>query len=255
MRLPEAGTARVVARVVDARGHPVLGQALAWRSGDPSVAAVDSLARLTAVTAGRTVVVAASGDLSAELPLEVYPVPGTITLLAGDGQHAPAGQRLAVPIRAQIVSRGGRPMAGVAVRLGAGDGTHRRARGRHVERRRHRAAAVDARRAARTPADRAGVDGDAGIATSLTADAEPVPENTRITFAGEPPRGRGRPGAAEPIVVRVTDSTGAPLRDVPVSWIHAGRRRDRGGLGARTDSLGEARARWTLGSRAGSQRA
>jgi hypothetical protein len=58
----------------------------------------------------------------------------------------------------------------------------------------------------------------------------------------------------EPITVRVTDSAGAPLGDVPVSWEAAG-----GGTivgdGGRTDSLGQARARWTLGPRAGSQRA
>ena len=74
---------------------------------------------------GRTVLVAAGGDLTAELPLEVYPVPATITLLAGDGQHAPAGHRLPAPLRAQIVSRGGRPLAGVAVRVGAADDTGR----------------------------------------------------------------------------------------------------------------------------------
>ena len=97
------------------------------------------------------------------------------------------------------------------------------------------------------------VDGEPPIATSLAADAEPVADNTRIT-PGEPPSGEVGLELPEPIVVRVTDSTGAPLGDVPVSWEAAG-----GGTivadGARTDSLGQARARWTLGPRAGSQRA
>jgi hypothetical protein len=44
VRLPEGGSARLVARLVDARRHPVPGQALVWRSGDPAVAAVDSVA-------------------------------------------------------------------------------------------------------------------------------------------------------------------------------------------------------------------
>jgi hypothetical protein len=52
----------------------------------------------------------------------------------------------------------------------------------------------------------------------------------------------------------VTDSVGAPLADLPVTW-----EADDGGAvvaeGARTDSLGEARARWTLGPRAGPQQA
>jgi len=98
-----------------------------------------------------------------------------------------------------------------------------------------------------------GVDGTPSIATSLAADAEPVAGNTRIV-PGEPPSGEAGLELAEPVMVRVTDSTGAPLGDVPVSWDAGG-----GGTivadGARTDSLGQARARWTLGPRAGSQRA
>jgi hypothetical protein len=54
--------------------------------------------------------------------------------------------------------------------------------------------------------------------------------------------------------VRVSYSTGAPLADLPVAW-----ETDDGGRVAaeagRTDSLGEARARWTLGPKSGLQRA
>jgi len=255
VRLPEGAGARIVARVVDARGHPVLGQPLTWRSGDAAVAMIDSLARLTTVTAGRTVVVAASGDLNAELPLEVYPVPGTITLLAGDGQHAPAGRRLPAPIRAQIVSRGGRPLPDVAVRLGAGEGG---AEGEQV---------IDTSNAdgivqlpwtlgARPGRQRIAlsVDGDASIATLLTADADPLPETTRIEVVGAPPTGRVGAVLPAPIGVRVTDTAGTPLTDLPVAWTTPGDGTIEG-QGARTDSLGEARARWTLGSRAGSQQA
>jgi hypothetical protein len=58
----------------------------------------------------------------------------------------------------------------------------------------------------------------------------------------------------EPVVVRVTDSLGVALGDVPVAWSVL----DGGtltALSARTDSLGEARATWKLGSKAGRQRA
>jgi hypothetical protein len=253
-RLPEGGTARLVARVVDARRHPVLGQSLALRSGDPAVATVDSLARLTAVTAGRTVVTVASGDLTAELPLEVYPVPGTITVLAGDAQHAPAGRRLPAPLRAQIVSRGGRPLPGVPVRLGAADGStdEQVTDTSDVDGMVQLSWTLGARPGRQRLA--LGVDGDASVTTLLTADAEPVAEDTRITPLGAPLS--GRVGAALPslVVVRVTDSTGAPLPDLPVAWSTEG-----GGAidaqATRTDSLGEARARWTLGPRAGTQQA
>jgi hypothetical protein len=52
----------------------------------------------------------------------------------------------------------------------------------------------------------------------------------------------------------VTDSSGVILADVPVAWSVG----DEGSILAvesRTDSLGEARARWTLGPRSGTQRA
>ena len=254
LRLGEGGVSRLVARVVDARRHSVSGQPVTWRSSDPSVAVVDSAGRVTGVTAGRGTLAASGGDLVLELPIEVFPVPTTITLLAGDGQRAPVGQRLAVPLKAQIVSRGGRPMAGVPVRFTVAEPTGRIAPDIDTS------DADGIVQAVWTLGDRPGrqrsalaVDGEPPIATSLAADAEPVADNTRIT-PGEPPAGEAGLELAEPITIRVTDSTGAPLGDVPVSWEAAN-----GGTivadGARTDSLGQARARWTLGPRAGSQRA
>ena len=254
LRLGEGAVSRLVARVVDARRHPVSGQPVAWRSSDPSVAVVDSAGRVTGINAGHGTLVALADDLVAELPIEVHPIPATITLLAGDGQRAPAGQRLAVPLKAQIVSRGGRPMAGVPVRFTVAEPTGR------IEPDTDTSDADGIVQAVWTLGDRPGrqrsalaVDGEPPISTSLAADAEPVAGNTRIT-AGEAPSGEVGLEIPEPIVVRVTDSAGAPLGDVPVSWEAAG-----GGAivadGARTDSLGQARARWTLGPRAGSQRA
>jgi hypothetical protein len=255
VRLPEGGTTRIVARVVDARRHPIPGQSVTWRSADPTVAAIDSLARLTAVTAGRAMVVAASGDLTVELPLEVYPVPATITLLAGDGQHAPAGHRLLSPLRAQIVSRGGRPLAGIAVRVGAPDDTGRAEQATDTSNA-DGIVQVPWTLGARPGRQRIalGVEGDASIATFVVADADPLAENTRIAIMGTPPSGLAGMALESPLAVRVSDSLGAPLPDLPVAW-----ESDDGGTvvaeGARTDSLGEARARWTLGPRAGAQQA
>jgi hypothetical protein len=54
--------------------------------------------------------------------------------------------------------------------------------------------------------------------------------------------------------IRVTDAAGAAAADVPVTWtaLDGGKIE---AIAARTDSLGEAWARWTLGPRAGTQRA
>ena len=254
IRLGEGGVARLVARVVDARRHPVPGQPLVWRSSDPSVAVVDSAGRVTGVTAGRGTLVASGGDLVLERPVEVAPVPATITLLAGDGQRAPAGERLAIPLKAQLVSRGGRPMAGVPVRFAATEPTGRFAPDVDTS------DADGIVQAIWTLGERPGrqrsslaVDGDPPIATAVAADAEPAADNTRIG-TGEPPSGVAGEALREPVVARVTDSTGVPLSDVPVSWAVEGGG-SIAGDGARTDSAGQVRARWTLGPRAGPQRA
>jgi adhesin/invasin len=254
LRLPEDTVLRLVARVVDGRQHPVSGQVITWRSADASVAAVDTAARVTAVGAGRTTLLASGGDLTAELPIQVYPVPATITVQAGDGQRAPAGRRLATPVRAQIVSRGGRPLAGVAVRLGVTDSTGR------VEPEVDTSDAGGLVVASWTLGARPGrqrltlvVNDRPSVGTAVTADADPPAENTRVvTELGAGAAAVNEP-LADPVVVRVTDSTGAPLADVLIEWTA-----DEGAIAGespRTDSLGEARARWTLGPRAGTQRA
>ena len=255
LRVPEDSVFRLVARVVDARQHAIPGQAIAWRSADAAVAAVDSAARVSAVGAGRTTLVAAGGEISTELQVEVFPVPATVTVQAGDGQRAPAGRRLATPVRAQIVSRGGRPLAGVAVRFGTGDSAGQVqpeidtsnseglvgtswSLGQRPGRQRLTLVVLD------RPM----------VGTTVAADADPLPENTRLVAVETPHTAPVGEPLAEPVSVRATDSTGAPLADVLITWSA-----DNGGTvagdAARTDSLGEARARWTLGPRAGSQRA
>lgn len=253
LRLPEDTTLRLIARVVDARGHPVPGQTITWRSADPSIAAVDSAARLTAVDGGRTTLVASAGDLAAELALEVYPVPASITVQAGDGQRATVEHRLNLPVRAQVVSRGGRPLGDVAVRFAAADG------GR-LEPDADTSDADGIVRTAWTLGARPGrqrltlaVAGRA-VGTTVTADGDPSPESTRLDTVETPGSAVAGDALPSPVAVRVTDTTGAPLADVLVSWSV-----ERGGsISAetpRTDSLGVARARWSLGSRAGAQRA
>ena len=86
--------------------------------------------------------------------------------------------------------------------------------------------------------------------TVVTAEAEPVAANTRIAVVSEHLQGPAGATLADPVTVRVTDTSGVAMVDVPVAW-SAG---DDGSIVAaesRTDSLGEARARWTLGDRSG----
>jgi hypothetical protein len=87
----------------------------------------------------------------------------------------------------------------------------------------------------------------------VQAEAEPVAANTRAAQISAPPTAVAGTALAEEIGVRLTDSTGRALADVPLSWAAL----DGGSVthsAARTDTLGEARARWTLGTASGTQR-
>jgi hypothetical protein len=86
------------------------------------------------------------------------------------------------------------------------------------------------------------------------AEADPVPANTRISALADNVDGRVDEPLAHRVGVLVTDTNGAALPDIPVAWTAL----DGGTVEAvesRTDSVGEAHARWTLGAKAGPQRA
>jgi hypothetical protein len=254
LRVPEGGRGKALAHVVDGRGHEIGWFIPKWRSADPSIAAVDSLGNTTAIAPGRTTFTATSDLMVAQLGVEVYPVPSSLTLLSGDGQRAPAGRRVAQPVTVQVVSRSGRPIPGVPVRFVLEEGAGKAE---------PQADSSDAQGIARASWTLGGFPGRQtlsvtadGVAspTIVTADAEPVAANTRITVVSENLQGPAGTALSEPVAVRVTDTSGVALVDVPVAW-SAG---DDGSVVAaesRTDSLGEARARWTLGPRSGTQRA
>jgi Bacterial Ig-like domain (group 1) len=254
LRIPEGDKGNAVAQAVDARGYEIKGSTPRWRSADPSIAAVDSLGHATGVAPGRTMFTASTDAMVAQLPVEVYPVPSSLTLLSGDGQRALAGRRVPQAVMVQVVSRSGRPIPGVAVRFILDDGAGRAE---------PLADSSDAQGIARAAWTLGGFPGRQmlsvtaeGVAspTVVTAEAEPVAANTRVTVLSERLEGPVGTALEEPVAVRVTDTSGVALVDVPVAWSGA----DEGSVLAvesRTDSLGEARARWTLGPRSGTQRA
>ena len=253
LRMDEGTRARPPARVADARGRTIVGAEPTWSSGDPAVAVVDSLGQLEAVSPGRTMLTVTTGPLQTTVPLQVAPVPASITVLAGENQRAAAATALPAAVGAQVVSRSGRPVAGVPVRFEPGSG------GRADP-------AVDTSdaqgmvQAVWTLGDIPGrqrltIDVE-GVATApaLTAEADPVVGNARVTLVTEEPAGVAGDTLEAPLLIRLADSVGRALADVPVAW-SAGDGGTLTPLGARTDSLGEARAVWRLGPRAGRQRA
>jgi len=254
VRMPEGDQGKVAANLVDARGNAIQGATVRWRSADPAVASVDSLGNAVGVAPGKTVFTASNNAMVTQLPVEVYPVPSSLTLLSGDAQRAPAGHRVTQPVSVQVVSRSGRPVPGIPVRFVLQENEGRAE---------PQADSSDAQGVARASWILGGSPGRQtlsvmadGVATPtvVTAEAEPVAANTRLTVVSEELRGTVSSTLAEPVTVRVTDTSGVALADVPVAWSAA----DDGSIVAaesRTDSLGETRSRWTLGPRSGEQRA
>jgi hypothetical protein len=253
-RLPEGERGQAVGHVVDARGQEIAGLGVRWRSANPSIAVVDSLGNVSGVAPGRTTFTASYEGLAAQVPAEVYPVPASLTLLGGDGQRALAGRRIARPVSVQVVSRSGRPIEGVPVRFVVDDGAGRAD---------PQIGSSDSRgmvRSSWTLGSAAGVQSlsisveEVASPTIVTAEAEPVAANTRLAVVSEQLEGPASGRLSDAVVVRVTDSSGVALAGVPVAWSAE----DGGSVVAgepRTDSLGETRARWTLGPKSGAQRA
>ncbi len=251
--VPENQRAALTAHVADARGNPIVGAEVSWAATDPVIALVEG-SEVVGVSPGRSEVSASAGPLVRSLPVEVVPVPSSITVLGGEGQHGPAGRTLAAPVSAQIVCRTGRPMAGVPATFRSMSPNS--AAEPAVDTSDARGMVHTSWRLGDTPGRQqlmVHVDG-VGVVPALAAEADPVPSNTRIELLPAEPTGRAGDTLGQPIVVRVSDSLGNALSDVPVTWsaLDGGAI---GGITARTDSLGEGRATWTLGPRAGRQRA
>jgi hypothetical protein len=90
-------------------------------------------------------------------------------------------------------------------------------------------------------------------ALSIQAEADPIAGNTRVAALADHFTGRAGDELPDSVAIRVTDSSGRVLPDVPVRWTLM----DGGSVQApspRTDSLGVATARWTLARKTGLQR-
>ena len=237
----------------DARGHPVIGLAAQWRLDDTSVAVVDSLGGVTGKMAGRTIATATVQDVSGRSPLTVVATAAELTTVAGGNQRASAGNLLPQAVVVRVTSRRARPVEGVLVKFRVADGQGALDPA---------SAITDADGRVRTVWTLGDLPGRQTLfatveridsALAIVAEAEPLASNTRLTVLTENASGRAGHELTDTIAIRVSDSTGRALADVPVAWVALDGGRAEA-LDARSDSLGEARARWTLGPKAGTQR-
>jgi hypothetical protein len=249
----EGARRQLRAYAVDARGYAIHGGALAgWSSADTAIATIDSTGMVAGIAPGRVTFEATMHGMSARTTLDVRAVPGAIALVSGADQRATTEARLEQPVVVRVLSTRGRPVPNVTVRFTA-SGIAGRAE--------PATAVTDAEGRARTWWTLGALPGrqrllasanDVDSAAVVSAEAEPTAANLRATPMGPGQSGSEGEPLAEPVGVLLTDSLGRPIVDLAVSWATA----DGGSVSptaARTDSLGEATVRWTLGPRTGSQ--
>jgi Bacterial Ig-like domain (group 2) len=251
--LPEGAELQLRARGIDARGHEIEGVTATWHVDDNSVAALDSGGVITGRTAGRTIVAARIDGVSARKGVSVVTPATAIGLVAGSNQRALAGKTLPQAVVVRATNRKGGPASGkrVIFRLGEGQGS--------VD---PGSAVTDADGRARASWTLGTYPGRQALlasvenvdsALSIQAEADPIAGNTRVIALADHFSGRAGDELADSAAIRVTDSSGRVLPDVPVRWTLL----DGGAIqaaSARTDSLGVATAKWTLARKTGVQR-
>jgi hypothetical protein len=244
---------QLVARAFDARGNLISGVTPAWHVDDNTVAALDSTGVITGRNAGRTVIAAKIDGVAAKSWVSVVTPAAAIALVAGSSQRALAGRALAQSVVVRATNRKGSPASGkrVTFRLGEGQG------------------AVEPSSVVTDADGRARANWTLGLypgrqtlfasvenvdsALAIQAEADPVAANTRVVAIADSLSGHAGDELPDTVSIRVTDSAGRVLADVPVRWSVL----DGGSILAidsRTDSLGVASARWTLSRKTGLQR-
>ena len=251
--IPEGSHLQLKARALDARGYRIAGVVPSWHIDDSTVAAVDTAGALTGRNAGRTVVTAKVDAVSGRAGVSVVTPASAIALVAGSSQRAVAGMALPQAVVVRATNRRGAPAAGklVTFRLTDGQGS--------VEPTTVRTDADGRARATWTlgayPGRQwlfASVE-NVDSALTVVAEADPVASNTRVAVLADQLTGRAGEALADSIGIRVTDSIGRILPDVPVRWVAVDGTVET--QSSRTDSLGVARAQWKLARRTGTQRA
>lgn len=251
VELPEGSSTSLIAVPYDARGAIIRGVLARWNSTDTNVVDVDSLGLATAHAPGLATASASLDGAGTRMVVRVTPVLGALTVHSGTGQHARASTELPAAVVIRSLSRQRQPLPGILLRAvpEAGsvevdtattgpDGTAR-FRWTLGERPGPQRMVVHAQ----------GIDSVAIIG----AEADPVAANVRFFLmdsVGTAPAGGALPS---PITVRLTDSLGQVLPNVPVRWIGMDGSRIVANS-ARTDSLGQVTANWTLGPKVGPNR-
>ena len=93
-------TAELTARVLDAQGNEIPGEAVSWYSRSPEVATVDAAGMVTAVANGRAKVVASASGVSGVTTVTVYQRAVTVDIDPGEVELTSVGDTALLTLRA-----------------------------------------------------------------------------------------------------------------------------------------------------------
>ena len=93
-------TAALTARVLDAQGNEISGEAVSWYSLSPKVATVDAAGKVTAVANGRAKVVASAAGVSGVATVNVYQRAVTVDIDPGEVELTSVGDTALLTLRA-----------------------------------------------------------------------------------------------------------------------------------------------------------
>jgi hypothetical protein len=252
VQVPEGSATSLIAIPYDVRGRMIRGVLARWRSFDTTVVQVDSLGLATATRPGLAATEARLDGVNARLYVRVTPVLGSLALGSGADQHARAGRDLPAPVVVRTLSRQGQPIGGILIRAAVDQG--------RLETDTVRSDDNGAARFRWTLGDRPGPQHFVARADRLDttyavgAEADPVTENTVFTLVDSLGTARAGSALSSFVTIRLTDTLGQVLPDIPVRWLGLDGSRITP-TGPRTDSLGLATATWTLGPKVGRNRA
>ena len=251
--LPEGSQLQLRAQALDARGYPIGELETTWHIDDNSVASLDSTGLVTGKSAGRTLIGARIDGVSGRAGVSVVTPASAIALVAGTNQRALAGKALPQAVVVRATNRRGNAASGkrVTFRVADGQGSVEPATAVTDGDGRARAAWTLGADPGRQTLFASVENVDSAL--PIVAEADPVAANTRVVSLVEKLTGKAGEQLPDLVAIRVTDSTGRVLPDVPVRWTLV----DGGSLdsaSSRTDSLGVASAHWILARKTGTQR-
>ncbi|HUQ45059.1 MAG TPA: hypothetical protein VM033_00325 [Gemmatimonadaceae bacterium] len=235
----------------DAGGAPVTELLLAWTSSDTTLATITAVGAVATVHGtGRrgtvTITAAMPTGLAGTARLSMLPLAARLLVISGDAQSSLAGRLLAQPLVVELQGADGGPIPGAAVTFGAitSGASVGTAMATTDATGRTSTTLVLGRTAGAYSFEAASV----GVPpVTITATATPLPAVALSLVSGDAQSDVAGLALALPFVVRAIDEFGGVVRGATVEWTRVAGIGSLAAPSTVSDSLGLARAGYTLG--------